>query len=585
MKSAVLTLALLSQSAALAHVDHDLSEREPSCVVASPAYPATPEVLRELRAGLRSGMASLTPEARHVVLERQADRMKATGPGNAVTSRKDAAGNTIIRVLFWYGPGHDSADKTSLEQEARTNLASVTSIFQNSGVKATFEFAGLERYSGSWAETVIPSDAYSSIRDFVLSLSRPSFFNPATGSSTTNPNYSVSVASLARNQANIGVGLYGQGLSRFTGAANLGGQASAQFDAYATTNGFLQTLPVLTMSGDALREELSIAATLAHEIGHLMGQQHGPDSDGQETLRAEMDYRNAGFRPYNNGYRSKPVAEVVTLMAYGKPPETVETAYLFSSPQLRDSKNRPIGDAKADNVKALNYDLEAFTIGTTPGVSAWTVNVVEYHCSKKNQYFMTALQANIDLLDQFGEAITCWRRTGETYTALSAWGTTSETVQPILRFFGTPDNGPGPNSHFYTMGTRPSYVRNTRGEEVTAGQAYVEGNIDFAASGDINSLLYLAAKNVMETNDTGPGLHFESVDLRAWPVTGSGSGKTCASSTVPVYRLYNNETGSRRRVDGTRIDGNHRYTTKLSIVNEMVAQGWANEGIAWCGHP
>ena len=41
----------------------------------------------------------------------------------------------------------------------------------------------------------------------------------------------------------------------------------------------------------------------------------------------------------------------------------------------------------------------------------------------------------------------------------------------------------------------------------------------------------------------------------------------CPAGTVPVYRLFDN-----------RPDANHRYTTELTVRNEMVGKGWVSEG-------
>jgi hypothetical protein len=41
-----------------------------------------------------------------------------------------------------------------------------------------------------------------------------------------------------------------------------------------------------------------------------------------------------------------------------------------------------------------------------------------------------------------------------------------------------------------------------------------------------------------------------------------------------VYRLYN----GRHMFN----DANHRYTTSVATYNEMAAQGWSAEGIAFC---
>ena len=51
---------------------------------------------------------------------------------------------------------------------------------------------------------------------------------------------------------------------------------------------------------------------------------------------------------------------------------------------------------------------------------------------------------------------------------------------------------------------------------------------------------------------------------------------------TPIYRFYNGEEGSRKRPDGSSIDGNHRYTQNPVVINEMLAKGWIHEGIAWC---
>ena len=44
---------------------------------------------------------------------------------------------------------------------------------------------------------------------------------------------------------------------------------------------------------------------------------------------------------------------------------------------------------------------------------------------------------------------------------------------------------------------------------------------------------------------------------------------------VPVYRAYNN--GSARG-----IDSNHRLTTNRTAIDQVIARGWVDEGIAMC---
>lgn len=556
-----------------------------------PSAEAVAAANASLKSGLETGLASMTPEARSIANVRalSAGLKSDLQKSEAQIIRKDANGNIILRVLFWYGPSLDGADKAALERDARANLVQSSATFQRSGLKTIFEFAGLERYSGIWYETTDVNDPSLSVpgrpmTSLLSNLSQPNLrFDINTSSFVPNPNYPISVASLARNQANVAVILFGNPPVEAVGMANVGGILNPSMDTYSPGGNVFVPLSVMLTSYTTINEDTGTGSVITHEIGHLIGQKHGPDSDGFIGNQMEMDYRTRGYRPYANGWRAAPVADLTTIMALSTPDTKSEWA-TFSSPLIKDNTGRPVGNAKADNVKALNYDIEGFTVGTTPGVTSWAVPLVEFYCSKLGQYFTTARQSNIDILDQLGEAATCWARTGETYNATSAWGTSNENLQPVLRFYGS--SNAGPNTHFYTIGPRLAYAKNTRGEDVSLGQAYAEGNIDFAGSGDINTLLYLAARNVMETDDTQPGLHFESVDFRAVPTEYNGlATKNCSyagKNYKPVYRLYNGQDGSRLRPDGTRIDGNHRYTIKQSVVDDMTSKGWLYEGVAWC---
>jgi hypothetical protein len=65
--------------------------------------------------------------------------------------------------------------------------------------------------------------------------------------------------------------------------------------------------------------------------------------------------------------------------------------------------------------------------------------------------------------------------------------------------------------------------------------------------------------------------NFESLDFSAVPATAGA----CANGLTPVYRAYNN--GFARGVDS-----NHRITTSLTAIQEVVARGWISEGVVMC---
>jgi cytochrome c peroxidase len=163
------------------------------------------------------------------------------------------------------------------------------------------------------------------------------------------------------------------------------------------------------------------------------------------------------------------------------------------------------------------------------GVPVPSAAVVEYYYAALDQYFITASASDQALLD--GGVAPGWSRTGEWF---KQGGTT-----PVCRFYGSVS--PGPNSHFYT-----------------------------AVESECTLLKNLQAS----TPATQPRLNFESLDFITTPAA-SGS---CPANTTPVFRAYNN--GS---VLGK--DGNHRFTTSVSSIAQVVARGWVNEGVVMCAAP
>jgi len=88
----------------------------------------------------------------------------------------------------------------------------------------------------------------------------------------------------------------------------------------------------------------------------------------------------------------------------------------------------------------------------------------------------------------------------------------------------------------------------------------------------------------------GPNSHFFSRDrAECYAVDRSGQ---CSVEGVPLYAAAANADGScptRRgalyRVSRPFGDSNHRFTTERSVVQQMVAKGWVDEGPAMCVLP
>ena len=156
--------------------------------------------------------------------------------------------------------------------------------------------------------------------------------------------------------------------------------------------------------------------------------------------------------------------------------------------------------------------------GATPTTTtAPTVDVIEFYNSSLDHYFISSLAPEIDALDS--GHFRGWVRTGHTFKGYPQPAT---GASPVCRFYLPPPQ----DSHFYSASTAECSV--------------------------------VAA--------TYPTFVFESPDVFyiSLPDTATGA---CPSTTVPVFRLYNN-----------RADVNHRYTTDPQIKAQMISQGSIAEG-------
>lgn len=183
----------------------------------------------------------------------------------------------------------------------------------------------------------------------------------------------------------------------------------------------------------------------------------------------------------------------------------------------------------------LHVLLLAICAVSTPALAA---SVVEFYNTSLDHYFITADAGEAAAIDG-GSAGPGWSRTG--YYFLSGGSTAA------CRFYGS--QSPGPNSHFYTVDE--SECQALKDQQIPAG--------------DPSKL-------------TVKGWNFESLDFVSTPPVTGGVNGTCPAGTQPVYRAYNN--GFARN-----IDSNHRITSSLAAINEVVARGWVDEGVVMCAPP
>jgi Repeat of unknown function (DUF5648) len=149
-----------------------------------------------------------------------------------------------------------------------------------------------------------------------------------------------------------------------------------------------------------------------------------------------------------------------------------------------------------------------------------TMAAVEYYYAGWNFYFETSFPDEIAALDggAFGGV---WKRTGQSFYV---WPSAlNPAAVPTCRFFSTAFAPK--SSHFYTP-----FAAECAGLKAGVAWQY-EGIAFYIALADANG--------------------------------------ACPPGTIPLYRAYDNGMGGAP---------NHRYTTSLDILNQMIAAGWAFEG-------
>jgi hypothetical protein len=151
------------------------------------------------------------------------------------------------------------------------------------------------------------------------------------------------------------------------------------------------------------------------------------------------------------------------------------------------------------------------------------VRVDEFHHPGLRRFFLTADATEKQLLDSGVHP--GWERTGEGFNAYAAGSRAGGSINPVCRYYGDPLRGL--DSHFYSADA---------GE---CASVFVKFPAEWRFESD----------NVFQIN---------------LPDRPTGA---CPENTVPVYRLWNQQT-----------DLSHRYTTSTTMRAQMLAAGYRAEG-------
>jgi hypothetical protein len=182
-----------------------------------------------------------------------------------------------------------------------------------------------------------------------------------------------------------------------------------------------------------------------------------------------------------------------------------------------------IGDVHWESPVVANGMLYAtdgagHLVAFAPPAPTLKVAAIEFYAASLDHYFMSPLQAEIDVLDM--GKIPGWARTGQSFLVYSQ---AQPGANPVCRFYLPPAYG---DSHFFSASP--------------AECAAVQARYPFFVL-ESSALFYILLPDT---------------------VTGA-----CPAGSSPVYRVWDQ-----------RVDTNHRYMTSRAIRDQMVAAGWVAEG-------
>lgn len=180
-------------------------------------------------------------------------------------------------------------------------------------------------------------------------------------------------------------------------------------------------------------------------------------------------------------------------------------------------------ERRDDGVTLISSDRYGQLLQFSTTARNTSSTVVEYYSRDAKRFFITSRPNEIA---QFDSMPNIFVRTGMSFATETALvRTTDTTCAPMCRFYAPPEAG-GSNTHFY------------------------------GRDGDCTLLKRFST------------LRYEGYDFRAGVAT---NGRCPAALPLPVFRLFNNASASN--------NGNHRSDARRS---EMLASGWADEGLAFC---
>ncbi len=182
---------------------------------------------------------------------------------------------------------------------------------------------------------------------------------------------------------------------------------------------------------------------------------------------------------------------------------------------------------------AEGFDIRA--VGDSPALGEYFPQAIEFYHAGFDHYFVAVDPGEIHDLDTGVHP--GWTRTSQHFRVYVTDFSSPAILAPSCRFYGLP--GFGLNSHFFSAFARECLAVQT----------------------------YWPDRWILETSDAF------RVHL---PDVADGS---CHDGSVPLYRLYNN-----------RADANHRYTTSLTIRQQLIDRSWMPEGygplgVAMCVRP